>query len=77
MLPDSVFKSQSVPSKIGPRNESNEREARFGDRNESENRRRSVKEPKSSVIGRIADTISSVVRGKSKEKLQSSRQGKN
>ena len=75
MLPDSGFKSQSVPNKIGSRNESNEREARFNDRTESENRRRSVKETKS-VIGRIAETISSVVRGKSKEKL-SVRQGKN
>lgn len=60
MLSDSVFKSQSMPTKAGIRNESQER-------TESEKRRRSIKESKSSVIGRIAETISSVVRGKSKE----------
>ena len=57
MLSDSVFKSQSVPPGI---HESQ-------DRTESEKRRRSIKESKSSVISRIAETISSVVRGKSKE----------
>ena len=78
-MPDAIFKSQSVPTKVMNRETSTERDARVNpwDRvPSSEIRRRSIKdkEQNKSLVGRIAETISSVVRAKSKDQ-RSGRQG--